>query len=749
MRKSLIFLLAAFLLAGCGLFSGETPAPGPTPTLPDPAVTRVSAPDPEITAAEYLEAWNARDFDSMYALLSPLSQDGLSREAFMERYEDVGKAMALTGVEFEIVSSLVNPDEAQVRYRINLQSAVVGDIIRETWMDLRRNDDAWRIVWSPTNILPELDDEHGLLLVPVVPTRANIYDRNGLALATPADTVALWIVPNEIGGKEAEGTMLSVLSRLLGWPQENIQALYDDIRDTNWYVHLGEVSLEQLSPYQNTLASVGGVNWRIYESRYYVGGGLAPHATGYVSWIPEDEVDEYVRKGYQVDAFVGQMGLEYVYEEQLRGTPGGTLYLTDAEGQLGESLASRPSEPPQAVYTNLDRDLQRYAQQAIQGFTGAIVVLERDTGAVLALASSPGFDPNFFDPNHPYSGGGLGEIFGDTNRPLFNRATSGEYPLGSVFKIITTAAALETEFYDPDTIYNCGSEFTDLPGITLYDWTYEKGYPPQGEISLQEALVRSCNPYFYHIGLDLYEKELPTALPEMARGFGLGEPTGIEIGDQAGLVPDPENKQELFGEEWGPQDAVNLAIGQSYLQVTPLQVARYVAAIGNGGALYRPQLVNRIQTAEGEVVQSFEPEVQGQLPISRETLLAIQEAMVDVVRATKGTARGKFLGLNLDVAGKTGTATTGDFSEAHAWFAGYTFEEREDVPDIAVVVLAEYEGEGSDWAAPIFRRIVEAYFFGQPYTPYPWEARIGVVKTATPTPSPEDLEATGTPTPEG
>jgi len=235
----------------------------------------------------------------------------------------------------------------------------------------------------------------------------------------------------------------------------------------------------------------------------------------------------------------------------------------------------------------------------------------------------------------------------------------------------------------------------------------------------------------------------------MARGFGLGEPTGIEIGDQAGLVPDPENKQELFGEEWGPQDAVNLAIGQSYLQVTPLQVARYVAAIGNGGALYRPQLVNRIQTAEGEVVQSFEPEVQGQLPISRETLLAIQEAMVDVVRATKGTARGKFLGLNLDVAGKTGTATTGDFSEAHAWFAGYTFEEREDVPDIAVVVLAEYEGEGSDWAAPIFRRIVEAYFFGQPYTPYPWEARIGVVKTATPTPSPEDLEATGTPTPEG
>jgi penicillin-binding protein 2 len=322
--------------------------------------------------------------------------------------------------------------------------------------------------------------------------------------------------------------------------------------------------------------------------------------------------------------------------------------------------------------------------------------------------------------------------------------------LGSTFKIVTMAAALESGFYEPGTIYNCGLEFRELPGVVLYDWRYERELPGQGEISLTQGLVRSCNPYFYHIGLDLYNNGMPTALPDMARGFGLGESTGIEIGDEPGLVPDPDSKLEQFGEEWGPQDAVNLGIGQSFMQATPLQLARYVAAIGNGGTLYRPQLVNRIQSPEAEIEHVFQPDAQAELPISEETLTAIQEAMVQVVRHEKGTARRRFLGLNLNIAGKTGTATTGDFTESHAWFAGYTFEEREDLPDIAVVVIVEYAGEGSEWAAPIFRRVIESYFFGQPYQLYPWEERIGVWKTETPTPTPESEEANGegTPTPD-
>ena len=185
---------------------------------------------------------------------------------------------------------------------------------------------------------------------------------------------------------------------------------------------------------------------------------------------------------------------------------------------------------------------------------------------------------------------------------------------------------------------------------------------------------------------------------------------------------------------------MQLAIGQSVLLVTPLQVARYAAAIGNGGTLYRPQLVLKIQNAEGEILREFTADPQAQLPVSPENLAAIQEAMVNVVEKSGATAYRKFLGLNLNVAGKTGTASTE--GDPHAWFAGYSYEEREDKPDIAIAVILENQGEGSDWAAPVFRRIIETYFKGRPLTLYPWESRIWVERTPEP-----DEEADETPSP--
>jgi penicillin-binding protein 2 len=316
---------------------------------------------------------------------------------------------------------------------------------------------------------------------------------------------------------------------------------------------------------------------------------------------------------------------------------------------------------------------------------------------------------------------------------LLNRATQGLYPLGSVFKLVTMAAALESEQYTAVSTYTCDGEFTELPGEIFYDWTVEKDRDPHGNISLIQALERSCNPYFWHIGLDLYDEGQTTSLPDMAKAFGLGQPTGIEIGDAAGSVPDTNSRG----------DAVQLAIGQASLTVTPLQVARFVAALGNGGMLLRPQLVQRIQNAEGLVQYEFEPDVQAVLPLSEESLESMHQAMYLVASSPMGTANrilrypGTFPIL---VAGKTGTAETGA-ADPHSWFAGYTFEERADKPDIAIAVIAEYQGEGSEWAAPIFRRVVEAYFFGQPMRRYSWESEIGVIRTATPTPGPE------TPTP--
>jgi penicillin-binding protein 2 len=244
----------------------------------------------------------------------------------------------------------------------------------------------------------------------------------------------------------------------------------------------------------------------------------------------------------------------------------------------------------------------------------------------------------------------------------------------------------------------------------------------------------------------VFDQGHPTAIPDMAKAFGLGALTGIEIDESAGLVPDPDWKQQSAGTDWAREDSMQLAIGQSALNVTALQVARFIAALGNGGTLYQPQLVERIQTAEGVVSHQFEPIAQRDLPLSAQTLAAVREAMGMVVSSPRGTAYRRFLNFPITVYGKTGTAESGA-ADPHAWFAGYTDEARQGQPDIALVVLAENQGQGSDWAAPIFRRVVEAYFFGQPFMTYPWESQIGVPKTATPTPGPEELQATETPSP--
>jgi len=527
--------------------------------------------------------------------------------------------------------------------------------------------------------------------------------------------------------------------------------MIDAWRPFGYYLPVADRSVEALGSREAVLAGYLGVILQPFRSRYYFDDGIAPHVLGYMSLIQPDEVDEYKRLGYRVDERVGRDGLEYYAEKYLAGVRGGSLYVVDPGGNILTKLAGTDAQAAQAVYTTIDYNLQLGLQRnnaLSEGMLGAIVVLERDTGRVLAMLSSPGFNPNLFEPENYNYNYQLDGLFNPTTTPLLNRATRGQYPLGSVFKIITMSAALQSGLYTKDTEYNCGYFFDELPGMQPHDWTYDH-YLEDGKtqasglLTLPEGLMRSCNPFFWHIGLDFYNRGMFTAISDMARGFGLGSSTGIEIGDLPGQIPDPTSQV----------DAINLAIAQGNTLITPPQVADFVAAVGNGGTLYTPHVIDRIEPVVGDPTYVFSPTIRNTLPISPENLSIVQEAMVSVVMNPRGTAyRTSAYGLNsfvtntgIPVAAKTGTAESG-YAEPHAWFAGYTFAGRVDRPDIAVAVLVENGGEGSVVAAPIFRRVLEIYFLGSPQMRYPWESQIGVVATPTPEVT-ETLTSEGTETP--
>lgn len=732
LRHWLVILLVFFLAAGCGRPStvNSSPSIEPTRTLAQPGVNTTPVPDASATARAFLDAWKVDDYASMYALITSLGKDAMSQEDFGKHYRGIVTEMALSGIDYEILSSLVvSPSSAQVGYKLTFHSTLVGDIQKETRMDLDLEQGQWRVKWDDSLVMPELAGDNYLGMERYIPARANIYDRNAHALVAQTDATAIGLVPGQIDPDQEE-KLFTWLVRLTGLSSDQIRARYENFPPgVDWYLPLGEVPADTIASNIDALSGFSGLVLEPYRARYYFDGGVAPHVVGYVTTIQAGEEEEYMRKGYQRDERVGQAGLEKWGEDKLSGKRGGALYVFNGQGQIITRLAERDAQPAEAITTTLDRDFQEAVEKSISGFLGAVVVLERDTGRVLAMASSPSFDPNAFEPRNRNSAAMLQDIYSDPASPTFNRATQGQYPAGSAFKPITMAAALESGLYTPETTYECGYFFTELAGVTLHDWTYdyflEDGkMAPSGLLTLPQGLIRSCNPFFWHIGRDLYDQGKTNAISDMARSFGLGTTTGIQgIDEEPGNVPVPQSQI----------DATNLAIGQGETLVTPLQMADMIAAIGNGGTLYRPQLIERIAPPDGPPTFEFKPEVRGKLPIRPETLKVIQDALVGVVRSTKpyGTAWHRFTGLDINVAGKTGTAETGG-AEPHAWFIGYTFEGREDKPDIAVAVIAENIGQGSDYAAPIFRRVVELYFYGRPTKLYPWETGFYVVRTPTP-----------------
>jgi len=708
-------MVLSVLAAGCATHTVPTspesgPSQAPTRVLATPTLDVLT---PQQIGQSFLEAWQISDYAKMYTLLTPELRQGLTLDDFQAAY--TGPLHTTTTISVTILPRTLSVENgsAWIDFQEIWHTALFGDLQASNRLDLLRSNDQWWVDWHVGSVWPDLSQGRRFGIEYQIPPRANIYDMDGAGLAVPATIVTVGVVPARI---ENENQVLNALAQALEMNPEAIRQRYAG-QPAEWFIPIGDLDSETSLAYDEML-SLPGIERREKPGRLYPMKGVGAHVVGWVSPIPAEEYEAYHRLGYRGDERVGIAGVEGWGERILAGQNGASLYLVGPDGSYLGRLAERPASRGRAIYTTLERDLQALVEQVLGARRGAVVAIDIHTGAVRALTSGPTFDNNVFV--RPTADGERQAVLYDPNRPLLNRATLGQYPLGSVFKIVTMAAGLGPGSMTAQTPFHCPGYWDGL-GIANRKFCWLRS--GHGDINLQQGLTASCNVVFYEVGARLHAID-PMILPTYARSFGLGVETGLEaLSEAAGLVPDPDWKWATYQEHWGTGDTVNMAIGQGFLLVTPVQIARMMAAIANGGTLYQPYLVARIAGDEQHPEQVTQPKVVGQLPVSAEHLAVIQQALLGVTSDPElGTATHRFRGLEIPVAGKTGTAQSAqEGALPHSWFAGY-FPAND--PELAVVVIVENAGEGSTVAAPMFRQIVEGYY-GLPLTPLP-----------TPSPSP-------------
>ncbi|MBQ1622687.1 MAG: penicillin-binding protein 2 [Selenomonas sp.] len=549
-----------------------------------------------------------------------------------------------------------------------------------------------------------LADGNRIRIIPAVAPRGTFYDRNGQLLVTnrPGFTVSLLPLTSPI--KEE---VIERLSALVHVPVEDIKAKiaghsgFDPIRIK------ADVTPDIVSIIEEQKELYPGVMIENTPIRDYVLKQEGAHTFGYVSEINDEELKEKKADGYKSGDIIGKFGLEKIYDKYVRGEDGGDQVEVDVSGKPVKRLGRKVPVPGDDLVLTIDKDLQTAAEKAVDDRLAAIhasaaaaVVMNPQTGEVLAMVSRPAFDPNLFA--HGISSKDWAKLNNNPFHPMDNKTISGEYPPGSTFKIVTgTAALTEGKVAPEEKIFDSG-----------HHWIIPKGNA-EGEalgwINFQEALAHSDNVYFYEmgnrLGIDLLEK--------YARMFGLGQRTGIDLPYEAkGLVANREYKKKNFEDgDWYLSETFDAAIGQGFNLVTPLQAAMVMGEIAADGKRYKPHLVSRIQTQDGDVIKEFQPELLSELQVPANVIRLVQEGLHDVTKF--GTAASTFRGFPVDIAGKTGTAENSQGRD-HGWFVAYgPF----DNPNIVVAVIVEQGGFGSQSAVPIGREILEAAFHVGRYAP--------------------------------
>ena len=560
---------------------------------------------------------------------------------------------------------------------------------------------------------------------PIPAARGLILDRNGEVVAANQPAYQLELVPEEV--PDIRETLKRLATLRLLRPEE-----IDELRRTiavsrsfdSVPIRL-RMSDEEVARFAVRRFEFPGVDIKTRQTRWYPNGDLAVHALGYVGAISEEDLKHIDRASYAGTALIGKLGVESTYEEALHGQNGFREVLVNAQGRSVErqgafvpNLRTKAPAAGEDLLLSIDLKLQRVAEAALAGHRGAVVALDPANGDVLALVSLPGFDPNLFARG--ITPAEYGALSNDIDRPLFNRALRGTYPSGSTIKPVLGLAALTDHTLAADTKVFCNGEFF-LPG-SRHVWRADKD-EPRGWLDLPEAISRSSDVYFYRLASTLGIDRIASFLEP----WGYGQPTGIDIGgEKAGLLPTPDWKRKAFkrpeDQTWFPGETVNLGIGQGYLLVTPLQLAHITGILAERGRNFRPRVVDGIRDAAGRISWLAPIEGAPVSGVSAADWTVVLDSMIGTTHCARycGTAWVAFKGAAYEAAGKTGTAqvytvaqgakynasTVPERLRDHAWFIAFAPAE---APRIAVAVLVENAGWGASNAAPVARKMMDAY----------------------------------------
>ena len=568
----------------------------------------------------------------------------------------------------------------------------------------------WRLQVLDHSLYQRLADNNRIRLIDMPATRGIVTDRNGVILADSSPDYTLAAIPEDM--EKNRTSEIASLADLLGRDSEQAVDRFKKNSTNTPYSAVrvfDRLDSKEVSLFEVNQDRFPGSLLMVVPRRYYPFGKIAAHIFGYVGEISRDQLESEEYPGTKTGDTVGKYALEKAYDQYLRGKDGGRQVEVDARGRELNILGATEPIPGANVTLTLDIRLQEALELELWNERGAGVIMDVDTGEILAMVSRPAFDPNEFSMR--LTSDRWNEIVRDPGHPMQSRAMQGMYPPGSTFKVVTAIAALMEHSLDPDEALFCSGGY-HYGRRTYRDWRLGG----HGKVDLHKGIVESCDVYFYQAG----ERTGIDALAEWASILGLGRRTGIDLpGEKDGLIPSPDWKVRARGEIWFPGETLSAAIGQGYVLVTPLQMTSLYGTIARKGVHVDPYIVSRIEDVAGNELYRHDPDAKYESKIPEGVFDRIINALADVVADDGGTGRVARM-VGVPVAGKTGTAQVVRLQEVqesedgdipyelrdHGWFAAFAPVNR---PRVVSAVVVEHGGHGSTSAAPIVARLIKKY----------------------------------------